>query len=135
MRLPVAKMVIIPGANVGAVILTNSDEGGRLLNPFGRRLVEILYDGNEQATQQVAVAAEIKQLDLAKLRQEFASLGDPAVLAGLASHYVSDELGSLDIRTDKGEVIFDTGMWSSAVSTKANRCIFFSLGAAKLASF
>lgn len=115
-----SQMVIIPGANIGAVILTNSDEGGRLLNPFGRRLVEMLYDGQDQAKQQVAVAAEIKQLDLAKLGQEFTSLGDPAILSDLARHYVSDELGPLDIRRDEGEVIFDTGMWSSAVSTKAN---------------
>lgn len=115
-----SQMVIIPGANIGAVILTNSDEGGRLLNPFGRRLVEILYDGKDQATKQVAVAAEIKQLDLDKLRQELTSPGDPAILDGLARHYVSDELGPLDIRRDNGEVIFDPGMWSSPVATKAN---------------
>lgn len=115
-----SQMVIIPGANIGAVILTNSDEGRQLLNPFGRRLVEILYDGKDQATQQVAVAAEIKRLDLSKLRQELTSPGDPGILASLASHYDSDELGPLDIRREAGEVIFDPGMWSSPVATKTN---------------
>jgi CubicO group peptidase (beta-lactamase class C family) len=115
-----SQMVIIPGANTGAVILTNSDEGGRLLSPFGRRLVEILYDGKDQAKQQVAVAAEIKQLDLAKLRQELTSPGDPATLTGLANHYANDVLGRLDIRSDTGQVIFDPDMWSSTVATKAN---------------
>jgi CubicO group peptidase (beta-lactamase class C family) len=31
-----SQMVIIPSANVGAVILTNSDMGGYLLSPFGQ---------------------------------------------------------------------------------------------------
>jgi CubicO group peptidase (beta-lactamase class C family) len=115
-----SQMVIIPGANVGAVILTNSNEGRGMLAPFGRKLIELLYDGKDQAKQQVAVGAEIGRLNRAKFRQDLPRSGDPAILAGLASHYVSDELGPLDIRRDNGEVIFDTGMWSSRVTTKAN---------------
>ena len=116
-----SQLVIIPGANTGAVILTNSNEGNALLAPFGRRLAEILYDGEDQAKQQVAVAAEIQQLTLAKIREELTLPGDPVALAGLASHYVSDELGPVDIRKEDGEVIFDPGVWSSGVATKANQ--------------
>ena len=115
-----SQMVIIPGANIGAVILTNSDEGGALLSPFGRRLVEILYDGKGEATAQVAVQAEIRQLNLAKSRQEVTIPGNPATLAGLASHYVSNELGPVDIRKESGQVVFDPGTWSGALATRTN---------------
>ena len=39
----------IPEAQVGAVLLTNSDEGQLLLYPFMRRLIEVLYDGRPEA--------------------------------------------------------------------------------------
>ena len=115
-----SQIVIIPGANTGAVILTNSDEGGALLAPFGRRLVEILYDGEEKAAQQVAVAAEVQQLDLAKLRQELTVPADPETVAGLAKRYHNDELGPLDLRRNNGETILDPGVWSSGIATKRN---------------
>ena len=42
-------IVLIPSARVGAVILTNSDDGEYLLGPFTRRLLEVLYNGKLEA--------------------------------------------------------------------------------------
>jgi hypothetical protein len=40
---------VLPDAGIGAVILTNSDEGSAMMAPFLRRLLEIAYDGRPEA--------------------------------------------------------------------------------------
>ena len=50
-------IVIIPDAGIGAVLLTNSDDGGAMLRPFMRRLLELLYDGKPEAAGDVSAAA------------------------------------------------------------------------------
>ena len=47
-------MFYLPEHDIAAVILVNSDEGGRILNPFGRRLLEVLFDGKLEAEENVA---------------------------------------------------------------------------------
>jgi CubicO group peptidase (beta-lactamase class C family) len=115
-----SQIVIIPGANAGAVILTNAEAGAALLSPFGRRLVEILYNGDEKAFGQVAVAAEIQRLNWNKFKQDLTIPADPKTVADLAKHYHSAELGSLDIRQVNGATVFDPGVWSSRIATKKN---------------
>src|SRR5204863_1627697 len=50
-------MFYLPDHDVAAVILVNSDPGGRILGPFGRRLLEVLFDGKLEAAENVTVAA------------------------------------------------------------------------------
>jgi hypothetical protein len=47
----------IPEAGIGAVILANSDQGQALIDPFMRRLLEILYDGKPEVAATVASTA------------------------------------------------------------------------------
>src|SRR5690349_15505362 len=42
-------MMWLPQQNVGAVILTNGDPGWLLRNRFGRKLLEVLFDGRAEA--------------------------------------------------------------------------------------
>jgi hypothetical protein len=53
--------VLVPEAAVGAVILTNADDGEYLLRPFMRRVLEVLYDGKLEAAGDVAAAAARNQ--------------------------------------------------------------------------
>ena len=115
-----SQIVIIPGANTGAVILTNAEAGTNLLSPFARRLLEILYDGEEKASGQVAVAAEIQRLNWKKFKQDLTIPADQKTVADLAKHYHSAELGPLHIRQINGAIIFDPGVWSSRIATKKN---------------
>lgn len=115
-----SQIVIIPGANTGAVILTNAEAGTNLLSPFARRLLEILYDGEEKASGQVAVAAEIQRLNWNKFKQDLTIPADQKTVADLAKHYHSAELGPLHIRQINGAIIFDPGVWSSRIATKKN---------------
>ena len=53
-----SNMMWWPEQKVGAVILTNADEGVYLRGPFKRRLMELMFDGEPQA--QAAAAATVK---------------------------------------------------------------------------
>ncbi len=92
----------LPDAGIGAVLLTNSDTGPAMFEPFLRRLLEIAYDGKPEATQQVAsMSARLKAG--AKARRARLTLpGDPAVLGALAASYRDPELGNTITIQGKG---------------------------------
>lgn len=115
-----SQMVIIPKANVGAVILTNSDEGQSLLSPFGRKLVEVLYNGEAKAVATIEASVASTQAYLSKERAQLSIPADPKIASQLAKQYTSPELGIVDIRSEGGQLIFDTGTWSAAIATKLN---------------
>jgi CubicO group peptidase (beta-lactamase class C family) len=116
-----SQMVIIPSANVGAVILTNSDMGGYLLSPFGQKIIELLYDAQEKAEATIAASAKSLQERLEKERAELTIPADPAIVSGLAKTYVGKELGAIEIIANDNAVILDTGVWSAPLGTKINQ--------------
>jgi CubicO group peptidase (beta-lactamase class C family) len=110
----------IPSAQVGALILTNSDNGVYLRDPFMRRLLEVLYDGKPRAVTQVATAAANAKAESAKARTRLTVPAAASAVANLASHYDSPELGHIDVRKDGDGVVFDFGLWSSHVASRQN---------------
>ncbi|MBP6299789.1 MAG: beta-lactamase family protein [Arenimonas sp.] len=110
-------IMFVPDANVGAVILTNSDEGGSLLRPFMRRLLEILYDGKPEAAENVASAA--KAIRAATL-EERSKLEIPSTALGLATSYSNPELGYLRVRKEGNKTFIDVASWSSEVASRKN---------------
>lgn len=115
-----SNFVAIPSDNVGAVILTNSEEGYKLLSPFNHRLIELLYDAQPKAEKQVAVAIENNQLSAGKLRDEVTYPPAPDVVSNLADSYFSEELGELALIKMGDELVFDPGVWETKVGTKSN---------------
>jgi CubicO group peptidase (beta-lactamase class C family) len=113
-------ILLVPDANVGAVILTNADEGQAMLRPFMRRLLEVLYEGKPIAASMVAASAKDNLLELAKERTRLAVPPAPDAAAGLADRYASPELGHIAVRRAAGKVVFDFGAWSSAVASRKN---------------
>jgi CubicO group peptidase (beta-lactamase class C family) len=113
-------IIAVPDAQVGAVLLTNSDEGGDLLRPFMRRLLEVLYDGKPIAEAMVTASAKGDRAELAKERTRLVVPPAPDALTGLAKHYVSPDLGHIDVRRADGKVVFDFGSWSSEVASRKN---------------
>lgn len=113
-------IIITPGANIGAVILTNADNGQALLRPFMRRLLELLYDGKSEAAGDVAAAGARMKAQTAKERERLTVPPDPSVLASLASTYVSPELGSLAVdRVGTGATLTIAGT-PMAIATRRN---------------
>lgn len=110
----------LPEAGVGAVILTNADPGAQMLAPFFRRLVEVLYDGQPQAEQEVAAAAQRIRAETKAKRDGLTFPGDPAVLAGLAPHYLAPGVGQITISERNGAKWMKAGFVEGPIATRAN---------------
>ncbi len=110
----------IPEDKVGAVLLTNSDTGQALLGLFQRKLLEVLYDGNDEAAENLSASVRLGAEARAKGREGIVEQGDPAVLAALAPRYVSPELGPLTVSRDGDATWITVTSGKSPVGTKAN---------------
>ena len=84
----------LPEYGVGAVLLTNADNGGMLEGPFQRRLLEVLFDGKPEAEADIASRAAAHKAELAKDRERLVIPPVPEAVTGLAKHYSSKELGT-----------------------------------------
>jgi CubicO group peptidase (beta-lactamase class C family) len=113
-------MIWLPGHGVGAVILTNADAGALLRGPFQRKLAEVLFDGKPEADEQLRVAAVQRKAALAKRRERLVVPADPKDVDKLAARYVSTGLGELNVRKERGAVVFDVGEWRSTVASRKN---------------
>lgn len=111
---------VLPEAGIGAVILTNADPGAALLAPFLRRLLEVVYDGRPQAAAEVSAAAARLKAQAAARKARLTVPGDPAVLAGLASRYLSAEGFRAELDRKDGQLMLRAGFIESPVATRAN---------------
>ena len=111
---------VIPSAQVGAVILTNSENGYVMRRPFIRRLLEILYDGREEAAGDLKARAEQMEAERVELRRRLTVPPAPADLARIGSAYTNPELGKLAVEKDGATVRVRATAWSSAVAARHN---------------
>ncbi len=114
-------MMWLPDANVGAVILTNSDDGGEIARSlFQRKLQEVLFDGQPLADAQLEAAAKAMQNERAALRKDLVIPAAEAEAGKLAAKYNNASLGEIAVIRKKGETIFDVGEWASPVASRKN---------------
>jgi CubicO group peptidase (beta-lactamase class C family) len=111
---------LLPDSGIGAVLLTNSDNGGMLLGPFKRRLLEVVFDGKLEAAGDVASQAVRHKAALAKARERLVVPAAPTLVAGLAKRYSSKELGEIAVQNQDGVTTFDFGEWKSTVASRKN---------------
>lgn len=107
-----------PESGVGAVILTNADDGYALQEPLARKILEVLYDGKPEAAEDIASRAARMAEGRAKSRSDIDYPGDTKVLARLADAYTSPELGPLTVRRDGGKTFVSTTSIRSEIATK-----------------
>jgi len=110
----------LPDSGIGAVLLTNSDNGGMLLGPFRRRLLEVVFDGKPEAAGDVAGQAARHYAVIANERKRLVVPADPTLVSKLAAHYTSRELGDIAVLNDNGSTTFDFGEWKSKVASRKN---------------
>ena len=111
---------VLPDAGVGAVLLTNSDDGASLLAPFFRRVLEVVYDGEPEAAAQVAAASARIKAAAGARRARLTIPGDPAVLGNLAARYRNPEVGDLTIRQQDGATWMKAGSIDAPLATHRN---------------
>lgn len=110
----------LPDFGIGAVLLTNSENGSLLVNAFGRRLLEVVFDGKLEAASELSAQAARHKSALAQDRKRLVVPAAPAQVAGLAKRYSSKELGELAVLNQDGVTTFDFGEWKSAVASRTN---------------
>jgi CubicO group peptidase (beta-lactamase class C family) len=110
----------LPDAGIGAVILTNADDGQMLLRPFMRRLLEVVYDGKPEAAADVAAAAARNQAEIAAERKRLVLPAASAAAVALAPRYANPELGQLVVTHSGPRTLFDFGLWQSEVASRQN---------------
>jgi hypothetical protein len=111
----------LPDYGVGAVILTNGDQGNVLASSLMRKLVEQMFDGKPEADQQLEFAAQRLEIERKQERKRLQIPADPAAIKQLATVYRSKELGDLVVRRTGGNVEFDlVDGWNSAMATRKN---------------
>ena len=113
-------LMLLPESGIGAVVLTNADTGGMLLGSFMRRLLEVVFDGKPEAVGDLAGSVAAYKAGLAKRRERLVVPADPQLVAKLAKHYTSKELGDIDVLSKDGVTTFDFGEWKSTVASRKN---------------
>ncbi len=112
-----SNMMWWPDQKVGAVILTNADEGGYLRGPFKRRLMELMFDGEPQAEATVTANAKASREGFDAFHKLLQWPADTKALDGLAARYRNPALGELVVTRKDGQAWFDVGAFRSLVAT------------------
>ena len=113
-----SNMMWWPEQKVGAVILTNADEGVYLRGPFKRRLMELMFDGEAQAQAAAAATVKANREGFDAFRKLLQIPGDAQALAGLAPRYRNDALGDIVVTRQGGQARIDVGAFSSEIVTQ-----------------
>lgn len=112
-----SNMMWWPEQKVGAVILTNADEGVYLRGPFKRRLMELMFDGEPQAVAAAEATAKANRAAFEVQRKQMQWPADAAALGALAPRYRNDALGELVVTRQGDQAVFDAGAFRSAVAS------------------
>jgi CubicO group peptidase (beta-lactamase class C family) len=112
-------MMWLPDYGIGAVILTNSDDGGALLRPFARKLMEQVFGGRPEADRQLQAAALRKEINQHAFRQSLQIPADRSA-SNLAAKYHNDALGDLAVNRSGRNVEFQFDEWRSLVASRIN---------------
>ncbi len=113
-------MMWLPEQHVGAVVLTNGNPGWVLRDVFQRKLLEVLFDGRDEADADVAAQAKNWYAQLAADRRLLTVPADAGESARLAGHFHNDAMGDIDVRREGGRTVFDFGEFRSEVATRKN---------------
>jgi len=108
----------LPEHNLGAVVLTNGDQGDALMMLVRRRLLELLFDGRPQAQAELEQQSAALPAARAQARRGLRLSADPQAASALASRYTSPELGGLTVRSQRGELLFDFGWFTAPIATR-----------------
>ncbi|MBV9304466.1 MAG: beta-lactamase family protein [Acidobacteriaceae bacterium] len=112
--------MILPDSGIGAVLLTNADNGGMMLHPFMRRLLEVVFDGKPEAVGDLDSAAQNYRAYLAKERPRLQVPASNDETAKLAPHYNSSALGNITVEHDGANTVFGFDGWKSTMASRKN---------------
>jgi len=110
----------LPQHRVGVVLLTSWAEGLVLAAPLRRRVLELLFDGNETALPALRANAAAWRAEKMAERKRLVWPADPAEAVQLAPRYRNASLGPITVSRQGSETIFDFGEWKSPMASRRN---------------
>ncbi len=113
-------MMWLPDHGVGAVVLTNGDPGWLIRSGFRRKLLEVLFDGKQEADE--ILRARSEQF-LSNMAVEYELLKVPADMSEsgeLAAYYRNTALGDIAVTRTDSVTTFDFGEWKSEMGSREN---------------
>lgn len=109
----------VPSAQVGVVVLTNSEMGYDLTKAVQRRMLELLYGGAPKAAAQVDVAARQADLWIARMRSQLDRNVSPEEARRYVGSYANRELGPFAVTYSNGVLHGRaTSIWSDLALKK-----------------
>jgi hypothetical protein len=91
-----------------------------LRTAFTRKVLEVLYDGNPEAEEDVMTAIARHHETIKTERKRLVLPAEAAAVARLAPRYHNDSLGELAVIRHGQESVLDVGEWQSKVASRKN---------------
>lgn len=110
-----ADATFYPDHGIGLVVLTNVAAGNAYTGALRRRLVELLFDAEEEAEKALAFGVKQTQEAIKKQMEEVTLTPDPAFVDPWIGKWTNPRLGTIEIRRQADGVVLDAGEWRSPV--------------------
>jgi CubicO group peptidase (beta-lactamase class C family) len=110
-----ADATFFPEHGVGFIMLTNAQAANAYMGAVRRRLVELLFDANEEAEKGLAFGIKQQAENIKKQLAEITLNPDAAFVEPLLGKWTHPTLGPIEIRHQGSGFILDAGEWTSTV--------------------
>ena len=116
-----ADATFFPEHGIGFVMLTNAQAANAYMGAVRRRLVELLFDANEEAEQGLAFGIRQQAENIKKQLTEITVPPDAAFVEPVLGTWTNPRLGTIAFRREGTGVILDVGEWQSPVGEHKDR--------------
>ena len=113
-----ANMFFLPDQGVAAVMLTNVDPPNPLASRFRRRLFELLFDGRDEAREDLALDWKSQEESNAKEVSQIELAPDRAFFERFVGTYENALFGKITIRLEGKGAVLDVGEWKTTLARK-----------------
>lgn len=108
----------LPNDQLGMVVLTNAGQAHAYINILQQKLMELLYDAEKKSEELSAYLLRRDDEWLKKAHERIKT--KPADIAWIKEYvgaYHNSELGTVEVKMSKTDLIVDVGRWSSTVGS------------------
>jgi CubicO group peptidase (beta-lactamase class C family) len=110
-------MFMLPEHGVGVVFLTNGGNANALRGSVRRRVLELLFDGKEEAAARLDFAVSREKQVVADELKKITLQPEGEWVTSWSGTYQNPSLGKLVVKMDKARAILDAGEWKTAIGT------------------
>jgi CubicO group peptidase (beta-lactamase class C family) len=110
-----ADATFFPEHGIGFVMLTNAQAANAYIGAVRRRLVELLFDANEEAEQGLAFGIKQQAESIKKQLAEITMTPGAGFVDPVLGRWSNARLGTIELKRDGAGITLDAGEWKAAV--------------------